>query len=184
MLLDIFRSYFSLFGHVISLKLFTQALWNSPNMRVFQLKQENFYYIPNPGCQENTISPSNGSHTDRQVLENIYFICFAVFVLKHWVLLGIKPWKEKWKRAEWAATTFLVTSSVVLAKAALSRHPQHPAQGPSTAQTICPVRHHTHGGQLEHLHLPWVFSCDHRSRSPLRGSDKGRAEGGPYSGAK
>lgn len=63
MLLDIFRSCFSLSGHTIFLKLYTQALWNTPNMGIFKLKQENFYCIPNPRCQEYTISPNKGSHT-------------------------------------------------------------------------------------------------------------------------
>ena len=59
MLLAIFRSYFSLSGHVIVLKLYTRALWNTPNMGIFKLKQENLYCIPNPRRQEYTISPNN-----------------------------------------------------------------------------------------------------------------------------
>ena len=43
------------------LKLYTQALWNTSNMGIFKLKQDNFYCIFNTRCQENTIVPYKGS---------------------------------------------------------------------------------------------------------------------------
>lgn len=63
------------------------------------------------------------------------------------------------------SSDLLVKSGLGLAKFALPHCPRHPAQGPATAQTHCPIRHCTHSRQLEYVHLSWIFSSDHRTRS-------------------